>query len=497
MNAHLLPCFLIATAASTLASIQKPNIVFFFVDDMGWQDTSVPFHSEETQLNRDYRTPNMEKLAAKGLSFTNAYACAICSPSRVSLMTGQNAARHKVTCWTLRKDTSPERVPKQLSAVKWNLNGLQPKEDNTPHSFPSTTLPELLRQGGYRTIHAGKAHFGAQGTPGADPRNLGFDVNIAGSYMGGPGSYHGDQNFSAVWRKGSSIWDVPGLNKYHGQKINLTEAITREAITEVKRAVNDRKPFYLYLSHYAVHAPFEPDRRFLPNYEKENWNSHKKKYASMIESMDQSLGDIMKTIDQLGIAEETIIVFMSDNGSPGNNPQNLPLRGSKISGYEGGNRVPLIVHMPRVTATGKRNATPVIIEDIFPTFLEMAGLKAPKNDGQSWLPVLKSNAPPPETPRELLWHYPNFYHLPPFSSLRLGDWKLLYWHKNQALELFNLANDIGERTNLAKKHPGRLRDMANRLTRQLKEKDAQFATIREIGKAIPNPDEVLASKPKE
>jgi len=470
---------------------QKPNIVFFFVDDMGWQDTSLPFHSEETQLNRDYRTPNMEKLAAKGLSFTNAYACAICSPSRVSLMTGQNAARHKVTCWTLRKDTSPERVPKQFSTVKWNLNGLQPKGDTTPQSFSSTTLPDLLRAGGYHTIHAGKAHFGAQNTPGADPGNLGFDANIAGSYMGGPGSYHGDKNFSAVWRKGSPIWDVPGLDKYHGQKINLTEAITREAIIEVKKAVAEKKPFYLYLSHYAVHAPFEPDRRFLHNYEKEKWKAHKKTYASMIESMDKSLGDVMSTLDRLEVADNTIVVFMSDNGSPGTNPQNRPLRGSKISGYEGGSRVPLIVHWPKVTAAGKRNATPVIIEDIFPTFLEMARLEAPENDGQSWLPILTGNTAPPEKPRELLWHYPNFYHLPPFSSLRLGNWKLLYWHKNQKLELFNLSTDIGEKTNLADQHPDRLYDMAKRLTRQLKEKEAHFALIKEAGKPIPFPDEAL------
>lgn len=487
----LLATLLIALSGSTLAVNKKPNIVFFFVDDMGWQDTSVPFHTERTQLNRDYRTPNMEKLAAKGLRFTNAYACSICSPSRISLMTGQNAARHKVTCWTLRKDTSPSRTPKQFTAANWNLNGLQPKNDSTPRSFAATTLPEILHNGGYHTIHAGKGHFGAQGTPGADPLNLGFNVNIAGSYMGGPGSYHGDRNFSAAWRGGGKIWNIPGLKKYHGQKINLTEAITREVISEVEKTVEAKKPFYLYMSHYAVHAPFEPDRRFLPNYSNTKWNAHKKKYASMLESMDKSLGDLMETIDRLGIAEDTIIIFMSDNGSPGKNPRNLPLRGQKISGYEGGNRVPLIVHWPKVTATGKRNATPVIIDDIFPTILEMTGQDAPKNDGQSWLPILQNNTTPPKKPRELLWHYPNFYHLPPYSSLRLGDWKLIYWHKNQSLELFNLANDIGESINLADKNPHRLKDMAMRLTRQLKEKGAQFATIKETGKPIPFPDEVL------
>ena len=465
-----------------LGADRSPNILFFFVDDMGWQDTTVPFHSDATQLNRDYRTPNMKRLAERGLMFTNAYACSICSPSRVSLMTGQNAARHKVTCWTLRKDKSPARPPEQFVATDWNLNGLQPAGDTTSRSFAATTLPELLRAGGYRTIHAGKGHFGSQGTPGADPRNLGFDVNIAGSYMGGPGSYYGDHNFSADWRGGGRIWDIPGLEKYHGQKINLTEAITREVIVEVEKAVADGKPFYLYMSHYAVHAPFEPDRRFLPNYEHKEWDLHKKKYASMLESMDKSLGDLLQTLDRLDVADETIVVFMSDNGSPRNNPRNLPLRGHKISGYEGGNRVPLIVHWPEVTAAGERNATPVIVDDIFPTFLEMAGLEIPHNDGVSWVPILQGNTPPPATPRELLWHYPNFYDQPPYSSLRYGEWKLIYWHVDQSLELFNLADDIGETTNLADEHPEILRDMVQRLTRQLQDKGAQFATIKATGR---------------
>lgn len=496
MRAVILFFFWVFGWVSVLAA-DKPNIVFFFVDDMGWQDTSVPFHEEVTQLNRDYRTPNMETLASEGMIFTNAYACSICSPSRVSLMTGQNAARHKVTCWTLRKDVSPERVPKMFEPADWNVNGLQPAGDATPRSFSSTTLPDLLRKGGYRTIHAGKGHFGAQGTPGADPGNLGFDVNIAGSYMGGPGSYHGDKNFSAAWRKGSRIWDIPGLEKYHGQKINLTEAITREVLVEVEKAVSQKKPFYLYLSHYAVHAPFEPDRRFLPNYAENPWKAHKRTYASMLESMDKSLGDVLKMLERLGVNEETIVVFMSDNGSPGTNPRNLPLRGQKISGYEGGTRVPLIVRWPGVTAGGKRNATPVIIEDIFPTLLTMAGQEVPKNDGQSWVPILKKNTPPPSSPRELLWHYPNFYHLPAYSSLRLGDWKLIYWHQKQTLELFNLKEDIGEATNVAGKNPERVRDFAARLTRQLKEKGARFATFKESGKAIPYPDEVLESKTTE
>lgn len=481
--------FLLALILSP-ALANKPNILFFFVDDMGWQDTAVPFHSSPTKLNQQYRTPNMEKLAKKGLLFTNAYACSICSPSRVSLMTGQNAARHGVTCWTLRKDRSPERPNKNFSSSHWPLNGLQPADAKVERGFQSTTLPQILRNAGYRTIHAGKAHFGAQNTPGSDPTNLGFDVNIAGCHIGGPGSYHGDKNFSAAWRNGDAIWNVPGLEKYHGQKINLTEAITREAISEVEKSVKDQKPFYLYLSHYAVHAPFEPDRRFLPNYRDEKWKAHQKTYASMLESMDHSLGQMMNTLDRLKIADNTIVVFMSDNGSPGNNPQNLPLRGSKISGYEGGTRVPLIVHWPKTTPANQRTDSPVIIEDIYPTFLEMAGVELKqKIDGRSFTDILR-NPSTDRSGRPLFWHYPNLYHLPPYSSVRLGNHKLIHWHLTNKLELFDLKNDLGEKNNLAAKDPDKTKELAKLLGDHLRRTKAFRLTNKNSSTPVPYPDEL-------
>ena len=474
----------------TPASAGKPNILFFFVDDMGWQDTSVNFHSVETKLNRQYRTPNMARLAKKGLLFTNAYACSICSPSRVSLMTGQNAARHGVTCWTLRKDRSPERPHKDYASSQWPLNGLQPSNSGITRSYQSPTLPQALQHAGYRTIHAGKAHFGAQNTPGSDPKNLGFDVNIAGCHIGGPGSYHGDKNFSAQWRKGDAIWDVPGLEKYHGQKINLTEAITREAISAVEQSVREKKPFYLYLSHYAVHAPFEPDRRFLPNYQKEKWKTHQKTYASMLESMDHSLGQMLDTLDRLKISDNTIVIFMSDNGSPGNNPQNLPLGGSKISGYEGGTRVPLIVHWPRITPTNQRTDSPIIIEDIYPTFLEMAGVELKqKIDGRSFTDILKNPATD-RSKRPLFWHYPNLYHLPPYSSVRLGDHKLIHWHLTGQLELFDLKDDIGEKTNLASRQPQKVKELAKLLGNHLRSTKAFRLTRKSSNSSVPYPDEL-------
>ena len=478
---------------SSLKAAEKPNILFFFVDDMGWQDTSVPFHTEPTKLNQQYRTPSMERLASEGLLFTNAYACSVCSPTRISLMTGQNAARHRVTCWTLRKNRSPEPKRKTLLACDWPLNGLQPVGANVPHSTEAVTLPSLLKKQGYRTIHAGKAHFGAKDTPGADPSNLGFDVNIAGSYMGGPGSYHGDKNFSANWRGGGKLWDIPGLEKYHGQKINLTEAITQEVIGEVKKTVAAKQPFYLYLSHYAVHAPFEPDRRFLPEYEKEKWGKHQKVYASMLASMDKSLGDMLELLDELGIADNTIVVFMSDNGSPRNNPQNHPLRGHKISAYEGGSRVPLIVRWPGLSKAKTRTDAPVIIEDIFPTFLELAGVKElPKNDGLSFQPIV-ADPKTDRSERPLFWHYPNLYDMPPHSAVRLGDLKLIYWHTDQKIELFDLKNDISEKSDLSKSHPKEARRLAKVLSDHLRETKALMPIDKASTKPVPLPD-TLTSK---
>jgi len=482
----------LALSAHTVTAADKavkPNILFFFVDDMGWQDTSVPFYKETTQLNRDYRTPNMEKLASEGLMFVNAHACTICSPSRVSLMTGQNAARHRVTCWTLRKDRSPERADKLFNPPKWNLNGLQPKGAAIPNSYEADCLPLLLKKAGYHTIHAGKAHFGSKDTPGANPVNLGFDVNIAGSYMGGPGSYYGEHNFSAAWRGGGHIWDIPGLEKYHGQKINLTEAITREVITELEKSVADEKPFYLYLAHYAVHAPFEPDRRFLPNYKDKKWNKHKKIYASMIESMDHSLGDILAAINRLGVADNTIVIFMADNGSPSNNPRNLPLRGYKITPYEGGSRVPLIVKWPGRTPQGSRSESPVMIEDIFPTFLEIAGAGIPKDiDGISFMKLLEKNTSVAKHP-PIFWHYPNFYDRPPYSAILLDNYKLIYRHKSRKTVLYNLKDDIGETKDLYSQKPEIAARLAKILSDHLRECKADMPTDKKTGRPIPYPDE--------
>lgn len=473
---------------------KRPNIILFLVDDMGWQDTSVPFHSEPTEFNRRYHTPNMERLAQAGMRFTQAYACSVCSPTRVSLMTGLNAARHRVTNWTLRKNASNDRRHSTLNFPQWNVNGISPVAgvERTVHA---KGLPSFLREVGYQTIHVGKAHFGAIGTPGEDPLNVGFDDNIGGHAAGGPGSFLGTQNFSAAWRKGDRVWDVPGLEAYHGQDIFLTEALTLEANKAVDLAVVADKPFFLYMSHYAVHVPFAIDSRFYQKYRDAGLDKTEAMYAAMVEGMDKSLGDILANVERHGLSGETIVLFMSDNGglsasSRGGEPHthNKPLSSGKGSAHEGGVRVPMIVSWPGVTAPDSICRQPVIIEDFFPTILELAGNREVEQiggviDGLSFTNLLRGEHDPARDRRPLIWHFPNNWGpqgpgIGPSSSIRLGNWKLIYYYASQQYELFDLAQDIGEQHNLASQQPEVRQRLAAQLNKFLASVDAQMPIAR-------------------
>ncbi len=480
------------------AAQSPPNIVFFFVDDMGWQDTSLPFHTDTTRLNRQYYTPNMEQLAQEGVKFTQAYAYAVCSPSRVSLMTGMNAARHRVTNWTLRKDQAPDQPNEKVQAPEWNVNGLSAVPDQE-RAIYTETLPQLLKKAGYRTIHVGKAHFGAQGTSGEDPLNLGFDINIAGHAAGAPGSYWGQYNYSSDWRSPSNhIWDVPDLEKYHGTDTYLTEALTIEANAAISQAVKEEKPFYLYMSHYAIHAPWEKDERFYQKYIDAGLSEFDAVYASMLEGMDKSLGDIRAHLRELGVADNTIIIFMSDNGAPKQAARNRPLRGHKLTPYEGGTRVPMIAKWPGVTKAGTTVDDYLMIDDIFPTFLEMAGLPeeaAKSPDGISFVPLLTEKGAYPAD-RPLYWHYPNTYDQPPYSSIRKGDWKLIYHHADRKLELFNLQEDISEEKNLLAAHKPIAKELTTLLSRYLVEAEAQMPLDKISGKRVEYPIEAFSNLPE-
>jgi arylsulfatase A-like enzyme len=485
-------CFvsLIGWTHQVTAKGKQPNIIVFLIDDMGWQETSIPFHTERTALNDRFKTPNMERLADEGMIFTQAYASAVCSPSRVSLITGTNPARHGVTCWTLFKDKSPERNHQTLKCADWNVNGLT-TDKGVAHSFQwDKTLPVALKEAGYYTIHVGKAHFGAVDTPGEDPINIGFDKNIGGHAAGGPGSYHGDNNFSAVWRKGMKIWDVPHLDKYHGQEINLTEALTREANLTIEDAVEKGKPFFLHMSHYGVHAPWEADRRFVQKYLDAGLEERLANHASMIESMDKSLGDMMDKLEDLGIEKETIIVFISDNGAPSQMTRNRPLRGHKITPYEGGIRVPMIVKWPGVTKKTSRNDYPVIIQDVYASVVDWAKsgeYAALTEDSKTFVPLVKGKKAT-GTDRALIWHYPNFYDMEPYSKIREGDCKLIYFYKDQRTELYDLKNDVGEANNLVEQKPTKAMQLKGKLSKYLRSVHADRSRLKETGQLVKWPD---------
>jgi arylsulfatase A-like enzyme len=482
------------------SSATRPNIVLFLVDDMGWQDTSEPFWSEETPFNRRYHTPNMERLARSGMKFTQAYACAVCSPTRVSLLTGQNAARHRVTNWTLQKNKAQDAPSKVLEYPAWNVNGIS-QEPGVDRAVQAKCLPSYLQEAGYRTIHVGKAHFGAVGTPGADPLNLGFDLNIAGHAAGGPGSYLSEQGFSAQWRDGDEVWDVPGLEKYHDSGVFLTEALTREANEAMQAAVDDSQPFFLYMSHYAVHVPFAEDPRFIGKYRDEGLPPQEAMYAALIEGMDKSLGDILDRLEQLGVDDNTVVLFMSDNGglsAHGRDGEphthNQPLSSGKGSVHEGGIREPMLVRWPGVTTADSVCHDYLIIEDFFPSLLEIAGVQdGYTSDGHSFVPLLHGGDTDPDRP--LFWHYPNNWGpagpgIGSYSAIRQGDWKLIYYHepdRTQRYELFNIATDIGETNNRVATEPEIVARLSNRLRLFLLEVEAQMPTDRATGHTVPLP----------
>ena len=482
--------------------VKQPNIIMFMVDDMGWQDTSVPFWKEKTAFNNTYETPNMERLASEGMKFTQGYATPVCTPTRVSLISGMNAARHRVTNWTLRRNKFMVNPPKGLEMPKWNLNGAQPT-DSIELAVHITPLPQILKDNGYYTIHAGKAHFGAMSTPGADPTTLGFQVNIGGHAAGAPGSYYGLKNFANKNRE-ETIWDVPGLEKYHGKDIFLTEALTQEAVIAMDKAVDDNKPFYLYMAHYAVHTPIQGDPRFEQKYLDKGLDATEAKYASMIEGMDKSLGDLMNHLEKRGIADNTIILFMSDNGGISalarggeRHTHNKPLSSGKGSVHEGGIREPMLVKWPGVIKPSSVANTPVIIEDFFPTILELAGVSDYKTvqivDGQSFTSILKGHAPNKKD-RSLFWHYPNNWGptgpgIGATSTIRNGDWKLIYYHLDSHFELFNINNDIGETTNLANKDISKVKELAVMLGKYLRGVEAQMPTNTNTTQLVPWPDD--------
>lgn len=499
----LFSCFFSSCSKSDI-EVRSPNIILFLVDDLGWQDTSVPFHTDTTQFNRVYRTPNMEELASEGMKFTNAYAACVCSPTRISLMTGMNAARHRVSNWTLRQNKKSDGRDDLIRTPDWNYNGLNATQ-GVSNTVVATSLSQLLQDHGYFTIHIGKAHFAAIGTPCADPVNCGFQVNVAGHAAGAPGSYSGMANFGNDPDGAPvNVWSVPGLEKYHGQDINLTEVLTREAKAILDTVLMRDQPFFLYMAHYTVHTPIQEDARFFRNYLAYGLDTIEARYASMVEGMDKSLGDLMDYLGENEIADNTVVLFMSDNGGLSavarggeRHKHNAPLRSGKGSAYEGGVRVPMLVKWPGRTQAATTSHQPIIIEDFFPSILEMAGIQKHEVlqtvDGVSFVHLFTQESEVRGS-RPIFWHYPNIWGpggpgIGAYSAVRSGDWKLIYFHRDRRFELYDLDTDIGEMTNLGEAHPEKRLELVTLLGDYLREVEAQMPINVETGLAIPWPDE--------
>ena len=455
-----------SAAAETVRTPARPNLVFILADDLGWRDLGC-------YGSTFYETPHLDRLAAKGMRFTEAYAaCSVCSPTRASILTGKYPARLQLTDWLPGRANRPDQKLKRPAIL-----------DHLP--LEEVTFAGALREAGYRTGFIGKWHLGG---PDFFPDKQGFDLNLGGCAKGSPPSYF-------------SPYGIPTLTD--GPKGEyLTDRLTDEALKFIAGAAG--RPFLLYLSHHAVHTPLQAKPGLLakyrakaarlptpagPEFLPEGRNQARQiqnqpVYAAMVESLDESVGRVLRKLAELGLEQNTVIVFTSDNGglstSDGSPTSNVPLRAGKGWHYEGGVREPLLVRWPGVTRPGSLCQAPMISTDYYPTFLEMAGLPLrPRQhvDGVSLVPLLKGGAP---AERPLFWHYPHYSNQGggPGGAVRAGQFKLIEWYEDMRVELFNVSDDPGERHDLAAALPER----AAALRRQLHD------WRQSVGAAMPTPN---------
>jgi len=471
---------------------KKPNIVLFFVDDLGWQDVSEPFHVAATKWNQRYETPNLERLCREGTKFPHAYAHPVCTPSRVSLMTGMAAARHRVTHWTLHQGKPTDPQAKGLLRPDWNTSGLS-NDPATPRAVCEETLAQRLQGVGYKTVMVGKAHFGAIDTPGADPRNLGFDVNVAGHAAGAPSSYLAKKSF--LRRASDKKWQPPGLDFYHGSDRFLTDVLTDEAIAKADAVRGSGEPFFLYLAHYAVHTPLDPDDRFVEGYRKAGLSEPEARYAALIRGMDHSLGRVLDWLDANNLRDDTIVIFASDNGGLSAHARggvahthNSPLRSGKGSAYEGGVRVPFAIRWPGHINADAIDNLPVQLEDVMPTVCDLIDANPHCRDGRSFARTLLGK---PQIAHPLFFHSPHYWGakgpgIEPFSAVRHGDLKYIWFYERGGAELYDVVNDVGESHDLVADRPEAAAQLRSMLRAHLADCDAQVPT-RKNGKPVIRP----------
>jgi arylsulfatase A-like enzyme len=425
----------------------RPNFVFILIDDLGWKDSS-------TYGSKCYETPRLDQLSREGMLFTDAYtAAAVCSPTRASIMTGKYPARLHLThaliieCPTDRKLLCPD----------WTkYMGLE-----------EVTIAEALKEAGYVTGSFGKWHL--DGTTGYLPSLQGFDETTFDRH---------------IVDKFYPYYTTPPYPE--GQEGEyLTDRLTDDSLKFIEK--NKDRPFFVYLSHYAVHVPIEAKEDLIPKYQQKPecncGGQQDHTYAAMIQSVDESLGRVVDKLAELGIDDRTVVIFISDNGGLSSVTSNAPLRSGKASEFEGGIRVPLVIKWPGMTKPGTVCHEPVTSTDFYPTMLEMAGLPLmPEQhmDGVSLVPLLRQTGVPQR--EALYWHFPHYHStfVTPWGAVRKGDWKLIEYFENEGdsrWALYNLKNDIGEQNNLAQADPAKRDELKSLLENWRNEVGAQMPTL--------------------
>lgn len=425
------------------------NFIVILVDDLGWMDLSC-------QGSDYFQTPNIDRLAAEGMRFTDAYAaCAVCSPTRAALQTGRYPARIGVTDWIRARFQRGRaaKPPKPSDFVGSPKQRLLCPPNPYWMDREEITIAEALKKSGYKTAHIGKWHLGDDDWY---PTQQGYDVNRGGCDYGQPPSYF-DPFAQPKHRHPMIRQGIPHLEgRKKGQY--LTDREAKETIQLIHQW--KEKPFFIHLAHYAVHTPIQAEESIAAKYRQTGKSNTNAKYAAMVESIDRSTGKILQTLDQLKLAEKTLLIFTSDNGGldrNGNPTENVPLRSGKGYPYEGGIRVPFLVRWTGQIPAGKTSAEPISSIDVFPTILEAAQTPLPLDrpiDGRSLLALLRSGGQKPLNRDALIWHFPHYRHAPgPYSIIRKGPWKLIQFHEG-IRELYHLGNDLGEQRNLATERPG-------------------------------------------
>ncbi|XLS29629.1 sulfatase [Flavobacteriaceae bacterium M23B6Z8] len=434
-----------------------PNIIMIVADDMGWHDLS-------SYGNTFIETPNLDKLAASGIRYTDAYAAApLCSPSRAALITGLHPIRVNITEHI--HGNPPPRPDQKLKTPPVNQH----------LDLEFTTLAEVLKKQNYQTAFMGKWHLGGGKYT---PEHQGFDINIAGAWNGLPSSF-----FYPFFPPGQK----PKLQNSSKEGDYLTDVLTDKAIDYIRQQKDQR--FFLSLNYYSPHVPIEAKDSLVAKYRKKRGSDDESilpniHYAAMVESIDINVGRIVNELQQLGITNETLILFTSDNGGLSvrevpafakHTPptDNGPLREGKGYVYEGGIREPLIISWPSVIEPGQTRNTPVIAQDFFNTMSALSKAEDHTEDGINLAPYFNGNEP---EERGLLWHLPHYspQHGKPASAYRKGDWKLIYFYEDERYELYNLKKDLSESNDLAKKEPKKLETMIAEMQEALQQLNAKF-----------------------